>query len=274
MEINDANPLNNLCFTLKESGKPLIDMLILFSANINIDAQSGRVIVYNNPNVQHLLDNRKKYLKPLQDRGMKVVLGLLGNHDHSGVANMSETTAREYAKEVKAVCDAYNLDGIFYDDEYSDYVTSAPYPPGFVAPSNAAASRLAYEIKRAMPDRLNCAYAYGRTSTLVAVDGVNAGDYIDYGIRDYGVGTDMASNYPGLPRSGMALYSQEFNLGRWTTGNNLTTLRNNGYGAHMIFAMDPFRANFATQLSAMTLIARNLFDDDLVYDGKPYAKDW
>ncbi len=69
MEVNDTNPLNNLCFTLADSGKPLIDMVILFSANINYNNETGKVFVYNNPNVQHLLDNREKYLKPLQDRG-------------------------------------------------------------------------------------------------------------------------------------------------------------------------------------------------------------
>ena len=77
MEVNDTNPLNNLCFTLKGSGKPLVDMVILFSANINYSEENGRVYVYNNPNVQHLLSNRLKYIKPLQDRGIKVILGVL-----------------------------------------------------------------------------------------------------------------------------------------------------------------------------------------------------
>jgi hypothetical protein len=43
----------------------------------------------------------------------------------------------------------------------------------------------------------------------------------------------------------------------------------------MIFAMDPLRANFASrQLPAMEMIASALFDEDLVYSGKPYEKDW
>ncbi len=273
MEVNDTNPLNNLCFTLADSGKPLIDMVILFSANINYNNETGKVFVYNNPNVQHLLDNREKYLKPLQDRGIQVVLGILGNHDHSGVANLGTEAARQFAQELKVVCDAYRLDGVFFDDEYSSYKN--PPPPGFVTPSNAAAARLCYETKMAMPDKLVTVYVYSRTSSLPAVDGHDSGTFIDYAIHDYGGSYDLSGNYPGLPRSGMALYSQEYARGYTTSETNLKSLRDGGYGAHMIFAMDPFRRNFSySQKPSMERIARALFDDELVYDGKPYKKDW
>ncbi|GAB7088091.1 BT_3987 domain-containing protein [Marinifilum fragile] len=272
MEVNDTNPLNNLCFTLKESGKPLIDIVILFSANINYNNETGKVYVYNNPNVQHILDNREKYLKPLQDRGMKIVLGILGNHDRAGVSNLADETAKVFAQELKVVCDSYHLDGIFVDDEYSAYQN--PVPPGFVAPSSAAASRLCYEAKQAMPDRLVCAYAYGSTSSLPEIDGHQSGEFVDYGIHDYGRSSDLSSNYPGMPKSRMALYSQEFSRGYWASDSDLESMRNDGYGSHMIFAMDPYRNNFDRQKQAMESIASKLFDDELVYDEKPYKKDW
>lgn len=280
MEVNDTNPLNNLCFTLKKSGKPLIDMVILFSANINYSPETGRVYVFNNENVQHLLDNREKYIKPLQDRGIKVVLSILGNHDRSGVANLADETAKAFAQEMKAVCDAYNLDGIFFDDEYSAYQN--PAPKGFVSPSSEAASRLCYETKKAMPNKLVCAYVYGRTSSLPAVEEtvegkfvtIESGTFVDYGIHDYRAGSDLSGNYPGMPKSNMALYSQEFARGYWASASNLEHIRNNGYGSHMIFAMDPNRGNFSRQKQAMELIAEKLFDDELVYSGEPYSKDW
>lgn len=272
MEVNDTNPLNNLCFTLKNSGKPLVDILIIFSANINYNAETGRVYVSKNENVQHLLNNRMKYLKPLQDRGMKIVLGILGNHDRSGVSNLADNTAKAFAQDIKAVCDAYHLDGVFFDDEYSKY--QYPAPEGFVNPSSAAASRLCYEVKQAMPTGLVCAYAYGSTSSLPAIEGQTSGTFVDYGIHDYRNGYDLSKNYPGMPKSGMALYSQEFNRGYFVSENNLRSLRRDGFGAHMIFAMDPFRANSSRQISAMQSIAKVLFDDELVYDNKPYRKDW
>ncbi len=273
MEVNDTNPLNNLCFTLKESGKPLIDIVILFSSNINYDNETGRVYNYKNPNVQHLLDNREKYLKPLQDRGIKVVLGILGNHDRSGVANLADETARAFAKELKAVCDAYKLDGIFWDDEYSAYQISPPV--GFVDPSSAAAARLCYETKKVMPDRLMCTYVYGLLWSFPDVDGVQPGDFLDWGMHDYGGSFDLSDNYPGLQKSGMALYSQEFARNYFASESDLQDLRSNGYGGHMIFAMNPYGANFSSsQLPAMQSIARILFDDELVYDENPYSKDW
>ena len=81
---------------------------------------------------------------------MKVILGILGNHDRSGVANLSKEGAIKFAQELKAVVEAYELDGVFFDDEYSSYGSY----PGFVTPSVEAASRLCYECKRIMPDKL------------------------------------------------------------------------------------------------------------------------
>lgn len=272
MEVNDTNPLNNLCFTLKNSGKYLVDAVILFSSNINYNAETGKVYVFHNENIQHLLDNREKYLKPLKDRGMKVILSILGNHDRSGVANLGDEAARAFAQEIKAICDAYDLDGVFFDDEYSSYEN--PVPPGFVKPSPAAASRLIYECKLAMPDKWTIAYAYSSTSSLPAIEGQTSGTFVDYGLHDYRGSSDLSSNYPGMPKMNMGLYSQEFNRGYWASESQLQGMRTNGYGAHMIFAMDPKRINFSSQLSAMEKMARAFYDDELVWDGKKYGKDW
>ena len=120
VETNDTNPLNALEFVLKDSGKLFFDDIILFSANINYNAETGRVYVLNNPNVQFLLDNNEQFLQPLRKRGMKVILGILGNHDAAGVAQLSDMGCREFAKELAAYCNAYNLDGVGFDDEYSN----------------------------------------------------------------------------------------------------------------------------------------------------------
>lgn len=274
MEVNDTNPLNNLSFTLKSNGKPLVDVLIIFSANINYNAETGRVYIFNNENVQALLDKREHYLKPLQDRGMKIILGLLGNHDRSGIANMSKETAQAFAQEVKAMCDAYQLDGIFVDDEYSDYEYSN-ITPGFVYPGKEPASRLCYEVKKAQPERWVVAYAYSTTYALPAIDGVPSGEFVDYALHDYGGSADLSNAYPGMPKSNMGLYSQEFAQGRTASESNLRRMRDGGYLSHMIFAMDPTRSNFnGSQLPAMQRMARAFYDDELVFDGIKYEKDW
>ena len=269
MEVNDTNPLNNLSFTLKKSGKPLVDALIIFSANINYDEKTGRVYIYNNENVQALLDNREHYLKPLQDRGMKVILGILGNHDRAGIMSLADETAKAFAQEVKAMCDAYSLDGIFIDDEYSAYEYTN-IKPGFVYPSREAGARLCYEIKMAQPDRWIVAYAL----TFPAVEGKLASEFIDYAVHDYGGHADLSEHFPGMSKMNMGLYSQEYNLGRFAQIYELKKMRAGGYGTHMIFAMDPYRANFARQLYSMQNIAQAFYDDELVFDEKKYPKDW
>ena len=274
MEVNDTNPLNNLSFTLASNGKPLVDALIIFSANINYNEETGRVYIFKNENVKAILDNREKYLKPLQERGIKIILGLLGNHDRSGVANMSKETAQEFAREVKAMCDAYQLDGIFVDDEYSNYEYNN-FTPGFVYPGKEPAARLCYEVKKIQPERWVVAYAYSTTYGLPAIDGMNSGEFVDYALHDYGGSSDLTSYFPGMPKANMGLYSQEFSQGRTASETNLKRMRDNGYLSHMIFAMDPNRSNFnSSQLPAMQRMARAFYDDELVFDGIKYPKDW
>lgn len=280
MEVNDTNPLNNLCFRLKNSGKPLVDMVILFADNPVYDTSTGRLHALFNDNVKYLLDYREKYLMPLQDQGMKVIIGMLSHT----IAELSDETAKNFAQELKTICDVYHLDGVFFDSEYD-----ASHPEkGFVTLSNAAAARLLYETKQAMPDRLVMAYVYSQTygHPFPAVDGHPSGTFVDYALHDYLYGYDLSSNYPGLPKSGMGLYSQEFHRNKYATAKNLQFLRQGGYGAHMIFAMDPTRSDFTSQKAAMQLIARELFDDELEIYGKDgvkmdvidqnkfYTKDW
>ena len=275
MEINDANPLNHLCFKLKNSNKLLVDMVILFAANIKYDKEKQKVYLYNNPNIQHILSNHEKYLKPLQDRGMKILLGIIGDHDRAAVGNLADATAKVFAKEVKAMCDAYQLDGVFMDDEHSEEMHPAPI--GFVDSSSKAAARLCYEIKQVMPNRIMAVYVYTTTYSLPAVDGHPSGEFVDYGINDYGRSFNLSGNYPGMSKANMALWSQELNLSKGTevTESQLRTARDNGYLSHMFFALDPARAYFEyDQLPVLEKIARGYFDDELVYDGEPYKKDW
>ena len=265
MEVNDANPLHNLCYTLKESKKYVFDQVILFSGNINYNAETGAVYNYNNENVQHLLDYKEKYLKPLQEKGMKVILGILGNHDRSGVANLTKEGAIKFAQELKAVVDAYELDGIFFDDEYSSYGNY----PGFASPSNEAASRLCYECKRIMPDKLIEVYVYSRTGSLSSVDGHKPGEFIDYALQDYGRYGDLSSNYEGLSPKGMIQGSSEFGQGRIISFNTATAIKTDGYGGTMVFGLTP-RNGYVSRLNNIT---RAFYGEETVLTGS-YAKDW
>lgn len=272
MEVNNVNPLNNLQFTLAGSGKMLIDIVVLFSANIRYDAATGKVYLHCNDNITALLNNRDKYIKPLQDHGMKVVLGVMGDHTVAGVANLSDAMAVEFAAELKSFCDAYNLDGIYYDDEYGGYAPS----PGFVFPaSSSAAARLVYETKKAMPEKLCMVYIFRLLESFqTPVDGVDPGMFIDYATSDYGVSASVNS-YKGITMKQLSPYSQEFALDKPISEEAARGLSAAGFGANMIFALDPFRPNFMQlQISGMEALAKGIFNDNLTFSYIRLPKDW
>lgn len=270
-EVNDVNPLNAFSFQL-ENGKLLWDVVVLFAANINYDSDAGRPRVQCNPNVQYLLDNNETLLQPLRRRGIKVLLGLLGNHDITGLAQLSDQGAKDFAREVAQYCKAYNLDGVNYDDEYSDYPDLSN--PSLTSPSVAAAARLCYETKQAMPDKLVTVFAYGQMYGVASVDGVDASEWIDIAVPNYGGSAYPVGNMTKKQCAGIAM---ELNLG---IGSSLTpatarSLINEGYGWYMGFAPSPgkYMTNFSRFSGAETLYGSRLKDPSIFYkknDPTPY----
>lgn len=270
-EVNDVNPLNTFSFQL-ENGKLLWDVVVLFAANINYDAEAGRCRVQCNPNVQYLLDNNETYLQPLRKRGVKVLLGFLGNHDVAGLAQLSTQGAKDFAREVAQYCKAYNLDGINYDDEYSNYPDLGN--PSFTTPGTAAAARLCYETKQAMPDKLVTVFAYGSMYGASTVDGVDIDNWVDIAVPNYG---SAARPLGGMSKKKCAGSATEFNLGGGTTitDSQAQSLINNGYGWYMGFAPSPAKYvnNFGRLSGVRTLYGSPLAPPSIYYkknDPKPY----
>lgn len=285
IEVNDINPLNVMGFTLKDSGKQFFDIVVLFSANINYNSQTGRVYVSRNENVQALLDQREKYIKPLQDRGIKVVLGILGNHDIAGISTLQPNLAKSFASEVKDLCDAYELDGVFLDDEYTDYGEAASTTiPGFCAQSTEAASRMAYEIRKAQPSRLIISYRYEALFRAVAVDGMEPGEIFDLVLNDYGVTSNPVDTYPGLRinQAGTGSWNCSDYLqwipanGSYTERFSLDGMREEGYGALMIFNFNCNPDYWLTPyiIRDMGNTAASFWNAELEYDNSWYNKDF
>lgn len=239
-EVNDVNPLNALTFEL-ENGKLLWDVICLFSGNINHHSERNAPYLKCNPQVQFLLDNNDTYLQPLRKRGMKVIMGVLGNHDQAGVAQLSAIGARVFAEELAHVCEVYNLDGVCYDDEYSNSPDLSN--PCYTNRSSAAAARLFYETKRAMPDKLVVSYSYSScniNSFPTEIEGQDISEWVDIAVADYGLSTSPRGNMSWSQCSGC---SMEFNRG---SGGNFSSsvgesLLSSGRGWFMGFAPDPVK---------------------------------
>lgn len=267
-EVNDVNPLNALEF-VTESGKYFFDHVVLFAANINWDAERNRVYVYNNPNVQFLLDNNEEYLQPLRRAGMKVIISILGNHDEAGVAQLSDMGCREFARELAAYCDAYNLDGVAFDDEYSNYPDLDN--PWLAPMSSYAASRLMYECKNVMPDKIVSLYNlnyYMESQNLQVIDGVEPGLYCDYAVADYGLAAEPGIGMTLQQCGGMSI---ELNLGRGDSNESTARIQKEaGYGYYMFFALNP--AQYSRQVPRCQSVCRGLYDEELVYPSYYYEK--
>ena len=244
VECNKYNPLNAGEWTLRNSGKQLIDIVHLFAANINFNKETGRVYVKLNKNLQYILNHKDKYIKPLQDKGMKVCLSILGDHDGSGVANLSDEDARYFAAELKAIVDAYSLDGVDFDDEWSEY---DKYPlPGFPKRGPYPYARLCYETKRAMPDKLCTVYyigacipapAIGANGFNMQIEGMNPGDFIDYSYyAQYGSWSDGWNTIKGMKKSQWGPYSLDIQES-WPYMMDQTV--KGGYGVQILYDLRP-----------------------------------
>lgn len=241
-EVNNCNPLNALEYKM-EDGSQLFDAVVLFAANINYDSENDKVYLSNNPNVQALLDQSDVYLQPLRQRGIKVLLGLLGNHDAAGVAQLSSWGAEMWAKDVALACKEYKLDGVVLDDEYSK--SPDTNNKWFTSHSAKAGARVAYELKRAM--QLECywptyvgIYEYGALYNLPEVVAYGKrhpqSEYIDILIPDYGY---TSQPYGDLSIDCCTAISLEMNRGDKLRSDYTTAIKEQGYGWCMWFGFDP-----------------------------------
>lgn len=242
-EVNDCNPLNALEYVL-EDGQPFFDAVVLFAGNINWDASKQKVYMSANPNIQALLDNSETLLQPLRKKGIKVLLDILGNHDQAGVAGLTDWGCEQFGRELAQICYDYKLDGIGFDDEYSNYGYSTTQ--WFTAPSSKQAARLLYETKKAMKElcpwetwiHLYYLGYIGPGLPSVTIDGVEhqPGEFVDNVCADYG---GAASPVNGMDLSGCAGYSVQLNYSQTMSADRAKQLMERGYGWIMWFAFDP-----------------------------------
>lgn len=272
IEVNDENILNAGEYTMAGSGKPFFDVVNIFAANINYNNETKRVYVNCNENVSYILKNADKFIRPLQAKGIKVCLTLLGNHDEAGVSNLSPEAAADFARELKSYVDVYGLDGVDFDDEYSKYNTSNP-GQGFEAPSRAAAARLVYECRKIMPDKIISFYDYGSYVAGGTVEGVGAGTLLDYSYWGaYANWSDRHASITGMTKKQYCPSSFNLDLSAGNGGYSLAhsqQIRTEGYGIQMFYNL---KANNFDYSGAFNKIGNILFDDNVVWTGRTYTK--
>lgn len=267
VEVNNNNMLNAGSYTLQNTNRQLFDVAIIFAANINYDASKSRAYLSNNNNVTKVLNDVNTYVKPLQQKGIKVLLDVLGNHQGAGISNFpNREAAKDFALQVAHTVYTYGLDGVDLDDEYAGYGNN-----GTGQPNNSSFVMLLQELKAAMPDKLITFYYLGPATSRQSYNGDQAGNYIDYSWNPY-YGTYSAPNVPPLTKSKLsaaATWIQNTNpqsTSPATLTNLATNTKNDGYGVFMWY--DLGGTNVAGYLSTGSNI---LYNENTQLTGQLYS---
>lgn len=200
VEVNNNDMANVADYTLEGTNRPAFDMAMIFAANINYDVDRSAAYLHLNDRVTETLQDADTQIRPLQDRGTKVLLSVLGNHQGAGMANFpSREAAAAFAEELAAAVDQYDLDGIDFDDEWSKYGEN-----GTGQPNASSFVYLVEELRdRLEPDKLITFYNIGPAAESTEYDGILAGELIDYAWNPW-YGSWQPPQIPGMDASQLA----------------------------------------------------------------------
>ncbi|MDR6940447.1 endo-beta-N-acetylglucosaminidase H [Mucilaginibacter pocheonensis] len=230
VEVNNNDIRNVGNYTLS-TGEQLFDIGIIFAANINYNTTTQKAELYFNPQVTNVLSNASTYIQPLQAKGIKVMLSILGNHQGAGISNFtSQAAAQDFALQLSNAVTTYGLDGIDFDDEYADYGNN-----GTGQPNDSSFVYLVTALRQLMPTKLISFYFYGPAASRLSYNGVTVGSKVDYSWNAI-YGTYSVPNVPGLAKSNLGPAAIDIQSTSSSTATSLATQTvNNGYGIYLCY---------------------------------------
>lgn len=231
VEVNDNEMSNVGAYTLP-NGKPFADIAIIFASNINYDAVKKKAVVFLNPQVKSTLKRKASTIRPLQKKGIKVLLAILGNHQGAGLANFTtRAKAKAFAKQVANVVRIHGLDGVDLDDEFSDYGTNRPVAKSFIW--------FLQELKAAMPNKLITFYNIGPVKNQLTSEGKKAGQFLDFANHpSYGT-YDASISVPGLTKRRLGPAAVNIQATPASLAASLAArTKKEGFGAFIIYNLD------------------------------------
>jgi glycosyl hydrolase family 18 (putative chitinase) len=226
---NDDSIVNAGRFALASTGANVFDIAILFAANINYNGSGA--YLYFNPQVQAVLDNAATLIAPLQAKGIKVLLSILGNHQGAGFANFpGQQAAADFAGQLTKAVTSYGLDGIDFDDEYADYGTN-----GTGQPNAWSFPYLLQALRNDLPEKIISLYFIGPSATTLSYDGIEAGELINYSWNPY-YGTWGVPDVPHLTKAQLAPAAIDLQGTPASTAHSLAgQTMTEGYGAYLTY---------------------------------------
>lgn len=256
VEVNNYSIADVGNYALASNGANVFDIGIIFAANINYNGSSA--YLYFNPQVQAALDNAATEIAPLQAKGIKVLLSILGNHEGAGFANFpSQSAAAAFAEQLAEAVATYNLDGIDFDDEYADYGTN-----GTPQPNASSFPYLVQALRDDLPDKLITLYYIGPSSTTLSYDGIEVGSLLNYSWNAY-YGTWEVPSVPGMSAAQLGPAAIQIDSTATSTATSLARETvNGGYGLYNTYNLPDGDAS--SYLSSFT---QPLYGSNAVYTG-------
>src|SRR3954453_12694355 len=254
VEVNNNSMVNVGKYTLAKGGN-VFDVAVIFAANINYNTATKSAYLYNNPNVQRTLDNAATEIRPLQAKGIKVMLSILGNHQGAGFANFpSQSAASAFAKQLSDTVTKYGLDGIDFDDEYAEYGNN-----GTGQPNASSFVYLVTALRAAMPTKLISLYNIGPAASRLSYGGTDITSKFNYAWNPY-YGTWGVPNI-ALPKSRLSPAAVEINGTSSSTAASLAKRTvSEGYGVFLTYNLGA--ADSHTYISSFT---KELYGTTAVY---------
>ncbi|WIV58018.1 endo-beta-N-acetylglucosaminidase H [Amycolatopsis nalaikhensis] len=255
VEVNNNSMLNVGKYELAQGGGNVFDIGVIFAANINYDTATKSAYLYFNPNVRNVLDHVSTQVRPLQAKGIKVLLSILGNHQGAGFANFpSQQAAAAFAKQLSDAVTKYGLDGVDFDDEYAEYGTN-----GTGQPNAGSFVHLVTALRAAMPTKLISLYNIGPAASRLSYGGVDITSKFNYAWNPY-YGTWGVPNI-ALPKSGLSPAAVQIAATSAGTAAGLAQRTvSEGYGVYLTYNLGAGDSH--TYISSFT---KPLYGQDAVY---------
>lgn len=233
VEVNNNSMVNVGKYTLATDGSNVFDIAVIFAANINYDSATQAAYLYFNPQVQSVLDNVSTQIQPLQAKGIKVELSILGNHQGAGFANFpSQAAASAFAKQLSDAVTRYGLDGVDFDDEYADYGNN-----GTGQPNASSFVYLVSALRQDMPSKLITLYDIGPAASSLSYGGVDVTQDVNYAWNPWygswsvpGIALPKGQLSPAAIQIGATPASTAASLAQQTV--------NEGYGVYLTYNLD------------------------------------
>jgi len=183
------------------------NIINLKRATINYEAASQRVTFALGTDLAYVLEHSNKYLRPIQVHDRKICICIENGGQGIGFCNMNTTQITDFVRQVKAVIERYDLDGINLCDEDSKYSKA-----GMPAMNTTSYPMLIKKLREALPGKLLTLVDKGdATEYFYDVDkcgGIKVGSCIDYAWHGYASPKELLQVINPNPEGSTQTYSK------------------------------------------------------------------